>query len=124
MNLRSGEQFTERVCQQSHKRLVERLSTLRVCEIQAVKYGLGDDVIQLLKESLLGSLFKSVIFDERERHIVRCYSIEQELLVLLKLWLRITKLADNVPKSIRDERVRMLELEQFQPVLFLLFFKL
>ena len=89
MNLRSGEQLTERVCEQSHKRLVQRLSTLRIREIQAVKDGLGDDVIQLLKESLLCSLIKSVIFDERERHIVGRNSVEQELLVLLELRLRI-----------------------------------
>lgn len=112
MDLRSGEKLTEHICKRAHERFVECLSTLRIREVQAIKDCLSYDIVKFLEELLLCLLIKPIILDKRKRHIIGRYTIEQKFLMLLELWLLHTDLTNDVPESVRNQRVSMLLLKQ------------
>jgi hypothetical protein len=112
VDLCTRKEFTEGVCKLSHKVFVQGLSTLGISVVKTVINGLRNDVIEFLKELLSALFIESGILNESEGHKIGGNPVQKELLMLFKLRLRITNLANDVPEGIRDERVSMLEVKQ------------
>lgn len=128
MDLSTREQLTECVNKLAHECFRQLLATLGVSEVQAIENCLRYDVIQFLEELLFGCRFKLiallVFLDQSERDIVGRYAIKQELLMLDELWLGVADLTDDVPESVRNQGISMLQLQELQPMDFRLLLSL
>ena len=102
MDLRSSKKLAKSICELSHEVSIQSLSTLGIRIIETVVNGLRNYVVKFLKELLSSQFVKSRILNQSERHEVGRNSIQKKFLVLLKLRLWITDLANDVPESIGD----------------------
>jgi len=119
MDLSASKQF--RKCQNkfSHELIIQALPAFWIGIEKTVKHSLGNDIVEFLEKLLFCIFSKLPVFDKSKWYKVSCNPIKQKLLVLLKFWLRVTHLANNIPKRIRDQSICMFKVKQVQPVLLL-----
>ena len=100
MYLSSSEQLRKIEKELPHECFIQSLSTLWEGIIETVVNSLRDYIVEPFEKLLFVIVCKSFIFDQGKRYEVGCNSIEEKLLVLLKLGLWVEDLAYYEPEAV------------------------